>query len=51
LVATGHGTNFEVDAWQVGRIRCDCISVRGKSRACQGSVVSEDEAVAPETEE
>jgi hypothetical protein len=50
-VATGHGTNIEMEARQIGRIRCDCTFVKGQSRSCQASIVSEDEAVSPETEE
>jgi hypothetical protein len=44
FVATSHGHNFEHDARQGGRIRCDCVFVRGKSKICKTSIVSEEES-------
>jgi hypothetical protein len=49
-VASGHGANFEVEARQIGRVRCDCTFVRGQPKACQASTVSEDEVVPGEAE-
>src|SRR5262249_23166656 len=51
IVASGHGTNFELEARQIGRIRCDCTFVKGQPGSCQASIVSEDEAVSLETQE
>jgi hypothetical protein len=51
VVGTGHGTNFETEARQIGRIRCDCTVIVGQSRFCQASIVSEDEALALDPEQ
>jgi len=50
-VASGHGDNFELEARQIGRDRCDCTYILGKPRICKASVVSGAEAVLPEAKE
>jgi len=47
-VATGHGINFELEARQIGRDRCDCKFEFGNPRVCEPSRVSEADAVPPE---
>jgi hypothetical protein len=47
-VATGHGANFEIEARQIGRDRCDCKFEFGKPKVCEATRVSEAEAVPPE---
>jgi hypothetical protein len=46
-VATGHGANFEFEARQIARMRCDCTFAIGKPKACNASTVSASEALAP----
>jgi hypothetical protein len=50
-VATGHGPKFEIEARQIGRVRCDCTFTIGKPTVCRASRVSEAEAIPPEMEQ